>query len=221
MAAQQAAEEQAREAGAAVRKMESAQRAAVRARTVSAHDAIARIWVAFFSRCQRYRCGQEQSAKEWQERRTPSKGGNGSAQHSGAPPPPPGSARARRHMKSAADGHAEEEAGGSEPQRKSKAALPAFKVVQAAVVRARPSHTAAQIGTLHAGSVVTPLEKNWSAASMHSRPSVPSHCSNGCRVARGLKGETWLRCECDAAEPGSSPDTAGKSSCARIQPAAA
>ena len=79
-------------------------------------------------------------------------------------------------MKSAAD--AEEEASsGSEPQRKSKAALPAFKVVQAAVVRARPSHTAAQIGTLHAGSVVTPLEKNWSAASMHSRPSVPSsHC---------------------------------------------
>ena len=58
LAAQQAAEEQAREAGAAVRKMESAQRAAVRARTVSAHDAIARIWVAFFSRCQRFRCSQ-------------------------------------------------------------------------------------------------------------------------------------------------------------------
>jgi hypothetical protein len=55
LAAQQAAEEQAREAGAAVRKMESAQRAAVRARTVSRHD-VAGIWVAFFSRCQRYRC---------------------------------------------------------------------------------------------------------------------------------------------------------------------
>ena len=58
---------------------------------------------------------------------------------------------------------------------KARASLPSFKVVQPAPVRSRPSHTSAKIGFLKAGAVITPLEKNW-----------------------GLKGETWLRCECPA-----------------------
>ena len=173
--AQEAAAAQAAAAEGAVRKLEKEQRNAVRARTAK-------------------------SAQDWQEKQRAASGSTGVGVTRSSRPAPPGSARERRRAKDAPSDAstsdrrdsptstpaAEETHGGggggghatpsSTAQAKAaRKSLPSFKVVQAAPVRSRPSHSSVKVGFLKAGSLITPLEKNW-----------------------GLKGETWLRCECDA-----------------------
>ena len=130
------------------------------------------------------------STQAWQEKQRAASGSSGGSTR----PAAPGSARERRHEneseqassnraspETSMDANANSDGAGqpvsaprSSPGR-ARAPLPSFKVVQPAPVRSRPSHTSAKIGFLKAGAVITPLEKNW-----------------------GLKGETWLRCECPA-----------------------
>jgi hypothetical protein len=161
--ARQSAAEQTAAAEDAARKLEKEQRNAVRARTAK-------------------------STQAWQEKQ---RGASGNTVASSRPPAP-GSARERRREakdsdhsstsrgspRISKDGSGNTEGAGqaestsrSSPGR-TRNPLPSFKVVQPAPVRSRPSHSSAKVGLLKAGSVITPLEKNW-----------------------GLKGETWLRCE--------------------------
>eukprot|EP01043_Picozoa_sp_COSAG02_P000425 COSAG02_NODE_7_length_64539_cov_120.393482_58_plen_681_part_00 len=165
--ARKAAAEQTAAAEDAARKLEKEQRNAVRARTAK-------------------------SAQAWQEKQRGSSGNAGANSR----PPASGSARERRHAQDSEHAstnrgspRASKDASGStegtgQPEftprsspGRTRSPLPSFKVVQPAPVRSRPSHSSAKLGILKAGTVITPLEKNW-----------------------GLKGETWLRCECPATD---------------------